>query len=242
MVTLAISRLLLDYSLVADHVQRALQGGRSTVQNTIQRRRRRRHPTVVEITIVAVVTIGLASALLASGGCKSNASASSVRHNPKVIASAPAHMNMEVLMGELASVETTAPVSTASTDTASADTSEATVAGADGAPGADGAAGADGPAGPTGSAGADGPAGPTGSAGADGPAGPRGSTGATGSVGATGPAGDGLTPVAGGGYKVVSPDGHSYSIQVTDDGIVFSGPNDTRQVWTSADRFASLVP
>ncbi|MEI8083128.1 MAG: hypothetical protein WCI74_14925, partial [Actinomycetes bacterium] len=103
---------------------------------------------------------------------------------------------------------------------------------ADGAPGADGTPGADG------AAGVDGAVGPAGEAG---PRGARGSAGATGSVGATGPAGIGLTSTDQ-GLKIVSPDGHSYSIQVTDAGIVLHGPGGTDQTWTDRSRFQSLVP
>lgn len=107
-------------------------------------------------------------------------------------------------------------------------------AGTDGAAGVDGA---EGPAGPDGPAGPPGPVGPEGSAGATGPAGSEGS------AGATGPAGPGLTPTAvdGGGFELVSPDGVSYRIHVTNTGILFVGPK-TTEMWTDTSQFQSLVP
>ena len=189
----------------------------------------------IEIAIVALAVVALASALLAGSGCKRSSNSLKSARVQTAAATGTPHLNMEVLMGELATVDTTAPASAASSDTA-ADAGDTTAAGTDGAAGADGPAGTEGPAGAAGAAGPDGAEGPAG------PAGPKGSTGATGSVGATGPAGIGLTPVSGGGYKLMSPDGHSYSIQVTDDGIVLRGPHDTSQTWTDQVRFQSLVP
>lgn len=118
--------------------------------------------------------------------------------------------------------------------------------GADGAPGADGVAGADGATGPEGSQGPDGSVGatgPAGSVGATGPAGSVGATGPAGSVGETGPAGAGLTPVDsdGGGFELRSPDGVSYSIHVTNHGIIFQGPS-TTEVWSDTSHFQTLVP
>lgn len=105
-----------------------------------------------------------------------------------------------------------------------------------------GPAGADGAAGVDGAAGADGAEGPAGSSGATGSVGATGSAGATGSVGATGPAGLGLMPVAGdsGGLELVSPDGISYRIRVTNAGILFVGPT-TSQLWTDSSHF-QMVP
>ena len=183
----------------------------------------------IEIAIVALAVVALASALLAGSGCKRSSNSLKSARVQTAAATGTPHLNMEVLMGELATVDTTAPASAASSDTA-ADAGDTTAAGTDGAAGADGPAGTEGLAGPAGAAGPDGAEGPAG------PAGPKGSTGAT------GPAGIGLTPVSGGGYKLMSPDGHSYSIQVTDDGIVLRGPHDTSQTWTDQVRFQSLVP
>jgi hypothetical protein len=100
------------------------------------------------------------------------------------------------------------------------------------------AAGADGPEGPEGPAGADGADGIDGADGAEGP------QGVEGSVGATGPAGPGLveTEEDGGGLAVVSPDGASYRIVVTDLGIWFRGPT-TSQFWADSSHFQpQLLP
>jgi len=108
--------------------------------------------------------------------------------------------------------------------------------GLDGAPGADGVAGTNGETGPAGEQGPEGPAGPEGSVGATGPAGSQGATGAP---------GPGLAAVTtnGGGFELQSPDGHSYRIHVTDNGIVFYGPSSV-QIWTDSTHFqtATLVP
>jgi hypothetical protein len=110
-------------------------------------------------------------------------------------------------------------------------------AGLDGAAGADGADGVDGAAGADGENGADGETGPQGSVGATGPAGSAGTTGPA------GPAGPGLTAVDhdGGGFEFRSPDGVSYRIHVTNNGIEFTGP-DTTQVWRDTSHFQTLVP
>jgi hypothetical protein len=94
---------------------------------------------------------------------------------------------------------------------------------------ADSSAGTGGAAGPEGPEGPEGPAGLDGAAGADGATGPRGPAGADG-VGlavSTEP-----TP----SVAVVSPDGTSYRIIVTNDGIYLQGPT-TTQVWTDASHF-----
>jgi hypothetical protein len=65
-------------------------------------------------------------------------------------------------------------------------------------------------------------------------------------VGATGPAGVGLavvqdasgTPTA---FAILSPDGVSYRLLVTDTGIFLQGPT-TTQVWTDTSHFQSLLP
>ena len=121
--------------------------------------------------------------------------------------------------------------SQAASETAEVPAGAETVAGVDGAPGADGAAGVDGATGP------EGPQGP------EGPAGSVGATGPAGSIGATGPAGVGLTPVDhdGGGFEVQSPDGVSYRIHVTNQGIFFEGPT-TTEVWSDTSHFQTLVP
>ena len=75
---------------------------------------------------------------------------------------------------------------------------------------------AEGPAGPAGPTGAAGPKGDTGAVGATGATGATGNTGATGATGSTGAAG-----TFAGSFS--SPNG-SYSIQVTDTGIVLKGP------------------
>ena len=94
---------------------------------------------------------------------------------------------------------------------------------------------ADSSSGTGGAAGADGAEGPEGPAGADGAPGADGSVGATGPVG---PAGVGLDvstePTR--SVAVVSPDGTSYRIVVTDDGIYLQGPT-TTQVWTDTSHF-----
>lgn len=99
---------------------------------------------------------------------------------------------------------------------------------------------------PTTSSGEQGPAGLDGTDGidgAEGPVGAQGATGATGSVGATGPAGFGLTmsevPTA--SVSIVSPDGVSYRIVVTDDGIYLQGPTST-QVWSDTSHFQIPTP
>lgn len=124
---------------------------------------------------------------------------------------------------------------TSGTSDTSAQTGPEGPAGADGAAGLDGAPGADGAAGPEGPVGPEGPAGPQGSVGTTGPAGPEGS------VGATGPAGLGLTATTddGGGFELVSPDGKSYRIDVTNAGIWFDGPT-THEVWTETSHFEPL--
>jgi len=85
--------------------------------------------------------------------------------------------------------------------------------------------------------------GPAGSVGATGPAGSIGATGPAGSVGATGPVGIGLTLVDrdGGGFELQSPDGVSYRIHVTNQGIIFEGPT-TTEVWSDTSHFQTLVP
>jgi hypothetical protein len=116
-------------------------------------------------------------------------------------------------------------------------------AGLDGAAGADGAAGLDGAAGADGAVGADGPAGPEGPQGSLGATGPAGSAGATGPAGPVGPSGVGLTAVDhdGGGYEIMSPDGISYRIHVTNRGIIFEGPA-TTEVWSDTSHFQTLIP
>jgi hypothetical protein len=83
-----------------------------------------------------------------------------------------------------------------------------------------------------------GPAGADGADGPEGPAGADGAPGADGSVGATGPAGIGLTvseePTP--SVSIVSPDGTSYRIVVTNDGIYLQGPT-TTQVWSDTSHF-----
>jgi hypothetical protein len=80
----------------------------------------------------------------------------------------------------------------------------------------------EGPAGPPGAAGATGPAGPPGQAGQPGPAGATGSAGPPGQPGPAGP------PGAFSGH-FASPNG-SYSIDVTDQGIVLKGPGGTVKI------------
>jgi hypothetical protein len=86
-----------------------------------------------------------------------------------------------------------------------------------------------------GAAGADGAEGPMGP---EGPAGAEGAAGADGSVGATGPAGIGLSmleePTS--AVAVVSPDGTSYRVLVTNTGVVFQGPA-TTQTWSDTSHF-----
>jgi len=88
--------------------------------------------------------------------------------------------------------------------------------------GAKGATGADGPAGPTGAEGPTGPAGPTGEKGEQGD---DGATGPAGPQGETGPAG----PPGGGTASLTSPNG-LFKIEITDAGVVISGPGGTIHV------------
>jgi hypothetical protein len=99
------------------------------------------------------------------------------------------------------------------------------------------------PAGLGGTVGPEGPAGADGTAGADGAAGADGVEGPQGSVGATGPAGIGLTMLdaPSGGMAVVSPDGTSYRLIVTNDGIILQGPT-TTQFWSETSLFATATP
>ena len=95
----------------------------------------------------------------------------------------------------------------------------------------------------SGTTGVDGPEGPEGPQGEQGPEGPAGPEGEKGSVGATGPAGLGLAAVTedGGGMSLVSPDGTSYRIVVTNSGIWLHGPT-TNQLWSDSSHFQSLLP
>jgi len=142
------------------------------------------------------------------------------------------------LLAVLSAEQDTAEPSTATSSTS--DPSAA--AGPEGPEGPAGLDGADGAAGADGAQGPEGPAGPAGDQGPEGPQGSVGATGPAGSVGATGPAGPGLTAVQdnGGGFALVSPDGVSYRIHVTNTGIRFEGPT-TSEVWTDASHF-SLLP
>lgn len=105
-----------------------------------------------------------------------------------------------------------------------------------------GPAGPTGPAGAVGLDGAEGAPGPAGPMGPTGPTGAKGEPGSPGSVGATGTAGIGLAPVEhdGGGFELVSPDGSSYRIHVTNSGIIFEGPT-TKQVWSDSSHLQAQV-
>jgi hypothetical protein len=88
-----------------------------------------------------------------------------------------------------------------------------------------GATGAQGPIGPTGAEGPTGPQGPTGETGETGATGADGATGARGLQGETGPAG----PPGSGAATLTSPNG-LFKIEITNAGVVISGPGGTIHV------------
>jgi hypothetical protein len=181
---------------------------------------------MIVITLV-LVTLGAISYFRA----RPNAVAHTAGQVSAAPASAKGPVGLQVVMG------TPEPTTDGSAATSEAAAGVEGPAGLDGTEGVAGVDGVDGAAGLDGADGADG---------ADGEAGPQGSVGATGpagSVGATGPAGLGFTVVDtdGGGFEFRSPDGVSYRIRISNNGIKFVGPT-TTEVWSDTSHFQTLVP